>query len=454
MNAPLWVVGEHRAIDRLKIPFRRFIERDQSNGLLLILASLTAMVWANSPFSRVYHELWMTRIEIGLGPWVWESHFKHLINDGLMTVFFFLVGLEIKREVIDGELSKPSQAAVPIFAAIGGIVAPALIYLWVAPQYAQGWAVPTATDIAFALGILAILGDRVPAFAKVFLAAYAIVDDMFATVIIALFYGGPLQASSLLPIAVVLSLMVIANLLQVRSLLLYGFLTFGLWVFVYQSGMHPTIAGVLAALTVPYKRAQPYRHLGVKLRRISRMLHGRPAADSMRYLEEVAVGSRVPARRFEDLIHPWCVTLILPVFALANAGITIDARLLAEALQGVSIAVFLALVFGKQLGIFCCAYFCQRFLVRAGGRSMSMGTLYGLSCLGGIGFTMSIFIAHLGFKDPLVIDQAKLAVVFASTLSAIWGVLVLHLSLGSAQVEQKSQARPSHYREPWTSNQA
>ena len=385
-------------MDRLKA----FIDSEAASAVPLLAATVLALVLANSPLAGPIEAALETRLGVS---WTFVELSKPLllwINDGLMAIFFLLVGLEIKREVVEGELSQPSQVALPIAGALGGMVVPGLIYAavnWRDPVALGGWAIPTATDIAFSLGVLAALGSRVPLALKVFLTTLAIVDDLGAIVIIAAFYTDQLSLMALAFAAVFIAGLAVLNLTGVRRLAPYLLLGTALWLSVLKSGVHATLAGVVLALFIPLK--------------------GAGEADAAR-----------PAIWLEHVIKPWSAWLIMPVFAFANSGLSLAGLSLSSLLQPVSLGIVMGLFLGKQIGILLGA----GLLIALGIAVMPTGgswrRLYGVAILGGIGFTMSLFIGTLAFDDGAHETQVRLGVLAGSLLSAAAGYLVLRLAPG------------------------
>jgi len=448
MKIPLLSV-EIRSIDRLLSPFQSFLRIEAAGGILLLLFSAIALVWANSPWAESYHHLWhetyvgTTILDKADGSALFDLRMSlgHWVNDGLMALFFFVVGLEIKREILVGGLSSPKQAAVPIAAAMGGILFPALIYAavnWNAEgQAARGWAIPTATDIAFALGVMALLGKRVPLSLKVFLTALAIVDDIGAVLIIAFFYTSNLDTSALLSAGAVLALLILLNRLGVRRILAYGVLGIFLWYFVLQSGIHATIAGILLAFTVP-ARSRLAGHDFVSFGRKAMELYATEGGDQqvimaipkrqklVHGIEEAAEAVQPPLLRLEHMLHPWSAFVIMPIFALANAGVAIsDLSVLFT--STVSLGIILGLILGKQLGISLFTWLAVRFGLGSLPAGTSFRQVYATSLLAGIGFTMSLFIAGLGFGSSEAAEQAKMGILFASLLAGVAGYSLLRL---------------------------
>jgi NhaA family Na+:H+ antiporter len=362
----------------------------------------------------------------------------HWINDGLMAVFFFVVGLEIKREILVGELSKPRQALFPIVAAFGGMAVPAILFTVfnLNGTGANGWAIPMATDIAFALGVLSLLGKRVPFALKVFLTAVAIVDDIGAVLVIAIFYSHEIVWASLLIGGLALAVLYILNRLSVRNLLLYGVFGFVVWLAFLQSGVHATIAGVLVAATIP---ANPRIDRKSFLRRSYTYLRTfEDAADpqtdiltnseqraAVRELEEAAESVSSPLQRLEHGLHPWVAYAIMPIFALANSGITFTSGEASALFTPVGFGVLAGLALGKQLGITLFSWVFSRLGLISRPRGLRWRHIYGAAWLGGIGFTMSLFITDLAFADPALVLASKLAILSASIISAIGAAVTL-----------------------------
>ena len=394
-------VGRERPISRVLYPLTAFMRAEAAGGIVLIGCALAALVWANSPWAGAYTALWAT--EITVGPL--SETLLHWINDGLMAVFFFVVGLEIKREVLVGELASLRQAALPIAAALGGMVVPAAIYTAINLGGAglAGWGIPMATDIAFALGVLALLGRRAPTSLKVFLTALAIVDDLGAVLVIALFYTAQVSWAALGAAAGCLALLVALNRLGARHPLTYALLGLGLWAAFLASGVHATLAGVLLALTIPARTrvdtGEFFRRAHALLRHFD--LAGEEAADirtnadqqaALAELEDLAEGVQTPLQRLEHALHPWVAFVIVPLFALANAGVALGGGLGAALREPVTLGVVAGLLLGKQLGVTGAAW----LAVRAGLADLPEGVtwrhVYGAGWLAGIGFTMSLFV--------------------------------------------------------------
>jgi NhaA family Na+:H+ antiporter len=425
-------------IDRALAPLRQFTSSSASGGILLMAAAIIALVWANSPFAASYVALWETPLTIGIGEIGLSKPLILWINDGLMAIFFLVVGLEIKREVLVGELATVRRAALPIAAAAGGAILPALIYLVIAGgsggEAMRGWGIAMATDIAFALGVLALVGSRAPVALKIFLTALAIVDDLIAVLVIAVFYTDDLSMVALAAAGVILLLLLAANRLGVRRPLAYAVLGILLWVAVLQSGVHATIAGVLLALTIPATVRLDGHDFAERARRLVAKVDHRPEEGAARLksrhaalweLEDLTEHAQSPMIRMEHALHPWVAYFIVPIFALANAGVRIDRGLDAVLAEGIFLGVFVGLIVGKQVGITLATW----LIVRSGVASLPPGVgwrhIYGVGWLGGIGFTMSLFIADLAFTQESSLALAKMGILAASVVAGIVGFVLL-----------------------------
>ncbi|AAO57981.1 Na+/H+ antiporter NhaA [Pseudomonas syringae group genomosp. 3] len=368
---------------------KRFFAAEAAGGLILMAAALAALIVANSPLADSYFAALHT-VLAGMSV-------EHWINDGLMAIFFMLVGLEIKREMLAGQLASWSQRALPGFAALGGMVVPALIYVafnWGQPETIGGWAIPAATDIAFALGVLSLLGKRVPLSLKIFLSALAILDDLGAVLIIALFYTSDLSIPMLLAALGSIAVLVALNRLGVKKLLPYLLIGALLWFFMLQSGIHATLAGVALALCIPLGKAD----------------------------EEASS----PLLHLEEKLHPWVAFAVVPIFGFANAGVSLAGITVDKLVDPVPLGVALGLLIGKQVGIFALAALAIRAGLARLPDGSNWGQLYGVAALCGIGFTMSLFIGALAFPGaPALVDEVKVGVLIGSVFSALLGVVVL-----------------------------
>lgn len=426
-------------LEQALAPFRRFSHVQASGGIVLIACTLIALVWANSPLAPAYFALWETPVTVGFGGHVLSKTLLHWINDGLMAVFFFMVGLEIKREILVGELNSPAQAILPVAAAVGGMAVPALLYALFnqgLPTMA-GWGVPMATDIAFALGILSLLGNRVPVSLKVFLAAVAIVDDIGAVLVIAIFYSGDISLFSLVVGGAMFVLMLGLNAAGARHPAVYGICGAILWLAFLKSGVHATVAGVLAAMTIPARTRISAGAFVHKARRLldcfaasmepgQALLANKTMQGTLESLESACLRASAPLPRMEHALHPFVAYGIMPLFALANAGVPLFGQAGQSLAEPVSLGIFLGLFIGKQLGIFLTCLGLFRLGLAAMPEGMRLSHYYGASVLAGIGFTMSIFIAGLAFGDGAAAgEQAKVSILVASTLAGLYGFAVL-----------------------------
>lgn len=432
---------DNRPIDRILSPFQEFFQREASSGILLIIATLVALAWANSPWADSYQALWHTRVSFIFGDFSISKDLLHWINDGLMAVFFFVVGLEIKREVMVGELASPRKAILPIVAAIGGMAVPAGFYLLLNPQgpAQAGWGIPMATDIAFALGVLSLLGKRVPLSLKIFLTAVAIVDDLGAVLVIALFYTSNIVWLSLIIGGIVLVILIIMSRLGVRSPIVYTVFGIILWVAFLKSGVHATIAGVLLALTIPVRTrinteefVTNATHFVEKFRVHGEtgdsVLTNKQQRSALQAIEDASEQAQTPLQRLEHNLHPWVSYFVMPIFALANAGIAIEGDFLSAFAQPVTLGVMAGLIFGKQIGIFAASFLTVKLGWSDLPAGMTWTRLYGLSWLAGIGFTMSLFIAGLAFGDSEFLTMSKAGILVASLIAGIVGAVILSRS--------------------------
>lgn len=427
-------------IAKIASTFRKFFSMESSSGILLILAMVVALIWANSPWSHSYFHILEQPIGIHVGGFAYSHSLHHWINDGLMTFFFFVVGLEIKREMVAGELASVKRAAFPIIAALGGMLVPALVYAGfnAGHEGAKGWGIPMATDIPFALGILTLLGNRIPNSLKVFLMALAIIDDLGAILVIALFYTNGVSWGGLAMAAGVLVFLIGLGRANVRKPIFYALPGILLWYLLLRSGVHGTIAGVLVAWTIPAVspihetsfsalcRGILARFEAANYNEDSLMLnHDR--LDAVMELEHACESVEPPLQRMEESLHPWTSYVILPLFALANSGVQIDMSLIESLWNRASFGIFVGLVVGKPLGIFtaCWVSLALGFPPLAGG--VRLKHLLGAGMLGGIGFTMSIFVSGLAFGHGSLLDTAKVSVFLASVVSGLLGWTYLRL---------------------------
>jgi NhaA family Na+:H+ antiporter len=428
-------------IERVLAPFQRFTQTESSSGLVLLACTAVALAWANSPWAASYEHVWETELILSLGSWTAHATLHHLINDGLMAVFFLLVGLEIKREMLAGELASMRQAALPIAGALGGMILPALLYASLNAGTAgePGWGVPMATDIAFALGVLALLGDRVPVGIRIFLAALAIVDDIGAVLVIAIFYSGGIAWGPLSFAGALVLLAIAANVAGIRRPWVYGAIGLVLWGAVISSGIHGTIAGVLLAMTIPARtRIDESSFLSRARRALSRFeIAHEPGASPLKdpehqaavqQLERLAEQLQPPLLRLEHALHGVVAFGIMPLFALANAGVPLGlAQLGGGDGTPVALGIALGLLVGKPVGITLLAWIAVRLGLASLPQAVTWRAIGGAGILGGIGFTMALFIAGLAFsRAPELLVAAKLGILGASLLAGLAGWLLLH----------------------------
>lgn len=418
----------NRPIQRLQRPFAAFLHVESASGVFLLICTAIALVAANSPYAETYQHFWHQEVRVAIGAFELSYPLSHWINDGLMVIFFFVIGLEIKRELIVGELSDPKKVVLPVAAALGGVIVPVVIYL--SFQYGQpgqpGWAVPMATDIAFVVGCLALLGNRIPYGLKILMLSLAIVDDLMAVLVIAIFYTSSISGAWLGGAFAGLIVVVAMSQLGVRSVGVYVVVGVWVWLCTLKSGVHPTIAGVLLGLLTP---ANPWlggskfmgflRHTDETLRHDDTTLDkARAAVADLSFASREAVS---PLFRLETGLHPWVGFVIMPVFALANAGVPIQLDLIGEP---VAIAVAAGLFFGKAIGIFGASWLTVKlgWAVRPAG--VTWPVLGAAAILGGIGFTMALFIASLGLSGDLLV-AAKVGIIIGSFASACVGMFAL-----------------------------
>ncbi|NHJ01339.1 MAG: Na+/H+ antiporter NhaA [Candidatus Heimdallarchaeota archaeon] len=437
------LISEPKALktpsEKIQRPFKHFMKTEQFSGILLIICTLLALIFANSPLSENYFLIWETNFSISLGGLSLSKPIHLWINDGLMAIFFFVVGLEIKRELMVGELNTLKKATLPVSAAIGGMLFPAFIYLIINinnPAGMRGWGIPMATDIAFVIGVLAILGPKVPLSLKVFLTSLAIVDDIGAVLVIALFYSNSIRVEFLIAAVVVLAILIIINRLDINNPILFGILGILTWYCIFNSGVHATIAGILVAFTIPARiKVDTKEFIERSELLISRfkaagerdkeILLNRQQLAALKTLELACVQVETPLQRFERLLHSWVAYLIMPLFVFANAGIKIENIQLDVFFHPVTLGVILGLAIGKQLGIFTLSYLSVHFRLTELPSGVTWRHIYGGALLGGIGFTMSLFISSLALINPINIIAAKTGIILGSLISGSIGYYLL-----------------------------
>jgi len=413
-------------------PFQTFFRTEATGGILLLICAVVAFAWANSPWAGSYFALWETKLTVGVPGAELSKALQLWINDGLMALFFLLVGLEIKRELLVGELSSGDRAALPLAAAAGGMVVPALIFVAfnAGLESLRGWAIPMATDIAFALGVLALLGSRVPTALKVFLAALAIVDDLGAVLVIAFFYTAELSLSALGAAAGIFAVLMLLNRLGVRRVPVYLLLGAVLWLAVLKSGVHATVAGVLLAIAIPARRRIDLAAFQDQVQRALDYLREEAdspgdASDAIHSLEQSAEAMDTPLNRLEHALLPLSNYFIMPVFALANAGVALTAGSVSGLTGPAGIGIVAGLFLGKQIGIMSFAWAASKLGIARLPAGVNWRHIHGVSLLCGIGFTMALFITGLAYPPSGLADGAKLAILVGSLLSGVVGWVVL-----------------------------
>jgi Na+:H+ antiporter, NhaA family len=422
-------------------PFQDFIRLESSAGLILLGCTVIALVLANSSLQQYYTSFWKIELSIGIEGMQIKKTLLHWINDGLMCIFFFVVGLEIKRELLIGELASIKRAILPIAAALGGMIFPAIIYYFFTTGTGAeaGWGIPMATDIAFSLGVLTLLGSRIPHQLKVLLIAFAIIDDLGAVVVIALFYGSPIKWFFLGAAAFVLFILLCVNLGGIRNLLVYLIFGIVLWLMLLESGIHATIAGVLLALTVP---ARPRIESQDFVERLTLLLDrfkkgNNPSQPELLSQEQQSIVQTIeiscekaetPLQRFEHKFHPWVTFAIMPIFAFANAGVVMGENSGINLITPAALGIIFGLVIGKQIGITLFSWISVKVGLAELPSSVTWKHIHGIGLLGGIGFTMSLFIANLAFIEKQLLNISKAAVLLASLIAGCIGYTILRFS--------------------------
>ena len=424
-----------KAFKKVSTPFEHFIHAQTTTGIILIFMTILALILANTSLTESYAHFFHTKIDLNVGSWALSHTIHHWINDGLMAIFFFIIGLEIKREILVGELSNIKVAILPILAAIGGMLFPALIYLAITSGTvgAVGWGIPMATDIAFAISALVLLGTRVPTALVTFLVALAIVDDLGAVLVIALFYTEQIHTLPLMLAGASFLILVAFNRFGIHMILPYFAVGLFIWFFMLESGVHATIAGVIAAMAIPSKPKQAPTDFTKETKKMldeydtypicsDHMIHERQKAILLNIKDNInAIGT--PASRLEHDLHLPVALLVIPLFALANAGIAIDFNSMGSTLmEPVSMGIIAGLILGKVIGIFGVAWLAIKLKIATLPKGSTMKQIFGVAFLGGIGFTMSIFVADLAFiNNPELIFQAKVGILVASLFAGLFG---------------------------------
>ena len=419
---------------------KKFMSNSSTSGIVLLTAAIIAIVLSNTNLKYWYHDLWEIKVGFTWGNFILDKTLHHWINDGLMAVFFFVVGLELKREIISGELSSLRKAILPLGAAIGGMVVPASIYLFFndpSTLSGNGWGIPMATDIAFALGVLYMMGDKVPVSLKIFLTALAIADDLGAVLVIAFFYTSDINFTSLLTGFIFMAVLLFGNYIGIRNTAFYGIIgIFGLWLAFLMSGVHATIAAVLAAFTIPNNAVISENIFN---KRINVLLSKfKKAQDSstptvtheqqhiLERIKNLIREASTPLQRLERSLHPLVSFIVLPIFALANAGITITQESIADIGNSVTTGVAAGLLLGKFIGIAGAVWLLTKFKISELPSGANWNHVLGVALLGGIGFTMSLFITELAFESKFMVEQAKMGIIIASLAAGIIGFLILN----------------------------
>jgi Na+:H+ antiporter, NhaA family len=428
-------------------PFEQFLKRQSSAGILLLVAAIIAMIWSNSPYSAVYFDIWDTELTLGNGAFRVSESLLHWVNDGLMALFFFVVGLEIKREVMAGELSSIKDIVMPLTAAVGGMAVPALIFILVVgnTEMAKGWGIPMATDIAFSLGVLSLLGSKVPIGLKVFLTGLAIVDDIGAILIIAFFYSNDIQWVYLQVAAGLLLLLLVFNYYNLRMIAFYIFVGLFVWFCFLKSGVHPTVAGVLVALTIPARRKIKMQafidETKSNLKQYenadwpdSKVLLGKEQISAVVSIAESVKKVQSLVQSLENYLSVFTANLVMPIFALANASIVIVGSEI-NLLNKMTLGVGLGLLIGKVVGVSLFSWLSVRLGWAKLPDSVNWKQIVGVGFLAGIGFTMSLFITNLAFADAAVTMAAKLGIVISSLLAGTIGFVILKINFSKIKSE-------------------
>ncbi|WP_159023253.1 Na+/H+ antiporter NhaA [Formosa sp. L2A11] len=433
--------------DLLVKPIAKFVQVESFGGILLFSAAVIALIWANSPLSDSYVALWNYEIGFEFGEFHLSHHLLHWVNDGLMVIFFFVIGLEIKREILLGELNSLKKASLPIFAALGGVFVPIGIFLALNanPETHAGWGIPMATDIAFSLAILQLLGKRVPIALKIFLTAFAIVDDLVAVLAIALFYSNDIDWNAILYSLIPLAILAYLGWKGYYYKYVYLALGIAIWFLFLTSGIHPTIAGILIALTVPIKQKIGMNFSMSKIESIATTLINRPNSNSpiLSHEEINLIGSiqslsgrvQSPLQHLEHKFHGWVAYFIMPVFALSNAGIVFND--VAHLDFALSSHIAIALIFGKCIGVVSFSYLAVKLGIAAFPASAKFKHILGIGFLAGVGFTMSIFVSNLAFHSNLLYqDAAKVGIFIGSTVAGLIGYFILKSIKPSEDTEE------------------
>jgi NhaA family Na+:H+ antiporter len=441
LNSDKYIKSTRQLVaDQILKPAQQFFNKEASSTILLIAATVIALVWINSDIGETYHSFWHTKISFTFGDFHISKTLLHWVNDGLMSLFFFTVGLEIKREILVGELATPKKALLPVIAALGGMFVPALIYVAfnIGSPTIHGWGIPVATDIAFALGAVAVFGRKLPVGLRIFLAAFAIADDLGAVVIIAIFYTKEIVWSNLIISLFLTFGLAVANFFWIRQTLIYAILGLAVWFFILGSGVHPTIAGVIVSLFVPARGRYDTDHFLQNVRNITEkfeceeqscgysILLNQEHLYAVQALELACHDVETPLQRLMHSLHPWVAFLILPIFAMGNTGLIFKDIVFSETISNPAVlGIIFGLIFGKPIGIMLFSYFSVKTGLASLPQEVRWSHIFGGAMLGGIGFTMSLFLSELSFSDPIILDYARIAILAGSILSATIGMSYL-----------------------------
>ena len=425
--------------DAIQSTFSEFFRRSSSAGIVILAATAIAMLWVNSPFGDQYHALLDEHVKIDFFALHTNFTIEQFVNDGLMVIFFMVVGLEIKRELLVGELASAKKAALPMVAALFGMIVPAAIYAYFnfGTEAIRGWGVPVATDIAFALGILALFGKRVPLGLKVFLAALAIVDDLLAVLIIAVFYTADLNVAALGVAAITLVVLYVGNRLGVHTVKFYAIMGFVLWVAILYSGIHATIAGVLLALTIPAEARLNVDLFTKRARSLVTKIDNDTTndqeegvqADAIHNLEHMCEEVQSPLARIEHGLSHYVSFLVMPIFAFANSGVHLEASVMSQMGSPSALGIIFGLFIGKQIGVTAAVWASIKLGIAEMPTRVNLKMVYGVSLLCGIGFTMALFVGHLAFPTDEMLSVAKLSILIGSGISALGGAIALFVWL-------------------------
>ncbi len=434
-------------IQTILTPFQRFFKTESSGGIILLFSTIVAIIWANSIFSDYYFNFWEQKISISFGNFQFSETLLHWINDGLMAIFFFVAGLEIKRELMIGELSTAKKASLPIFAAIGGMIVPAALFTFLNQnqETSSAWGIPMATDIAFSLGILSLLGKRVPVGLKVFLVAFAIVDDLGAISVIAVFYSSEIHYKFLLIGLGLLVYLFLFNVIRIRFIPLYMILGWIIWYMFLESGIHPTVAGVLIAFTIPVGRkirvSTFKKRIDSNLTEFcddgcnDKVMLTHEQLSAIDNMESETLKVQSPLQSLEHRLHGFVTYFIIPLFAFANSGIVIQSLDYSTFLNPLTTNLGYSMIAGKFVGIFVFAWIAVKFKFASIPENVKWVHILGVAILGGMGFTMSIFITNLAFHQSEYINSAKLGIVMGSFVAAMLGFLILRITLKKQKTE-------------------